>query len=255
MTRKFGYREIATDLRRLINERRYPPGSNLPKIADLVTEYGVARETVRSALRVLSEEGLIRRGMGKGVTAQVLEPTAVRISLSRYAQVLAPGGQRGPWETACADQGLDGRMVLAAFERVPADPPLAKMLGVDVGEELVYRRRHAMLGESIHHVLTVWYPAALVDGTGLAESAKVVGGAFGLLTAMGHPPAEADELVTARMPTVEEAAEMEAGTGLPLLVVERTVRDSAGRVLEFQRLLGPCDRIELHYDKLPLTRK
>ncbi|MFD1145873.1 GntR family transcriptional regulator [Saccharothrix hoggarensis] len=251
-----GYRDIAADLRRRIQEGEFRATNGfLPKIGDLQRHYKVARQTVRSALKQLAEQGLIKQGQGRGVTAQVIDRDTVRIPLSRYGKVLAPGGERGPWETACAEQGLDGRMVLVQFDRVPADDVLAEAIGLPRGTELVYRRRHAMLGERIHHVQMVWYPAALVEGTGLAENTKVVGGAFGLLTALGHPPDMSDEMITARMPTAAEAAELEASTGVPLMVVERVVRDRAGTVLEFQRVIGPSDRIVLHYDQLPLGRK
>lgn len=244
-------KKITADLRTRIDAGEYPPNTDLPKIALLTDEYGVARQTVRAALKGLESAGLVRLVHGRG--ARVLERNPVKIPLSRYREVLQPHGEKGPWQAACAAQGIDGRMVLVGLERVQADAELAGLLEVPVGTELVHRRRHAMIGDDrVHHVQQVWYPADLVDGTGLAEKTVVVGGAFGLLTALGHPPRSLDERITARMPLPAETADLSSGAGVPVLVVERVVRDPAGRVLELLRVVAPADQVVLLYDALPL---
>jgi len=57
---------IANDIERQVNEGTLVPGQRLPGEADLATEYGVARMTVRRAMRELRERGLIRTVPGKG---------------------------------------------------------------------------------------------------------------------------------------------------------------------------------------------
>lgn len=58
---------ITEDLTEKIRNGDYPPDSRLPSIADLVHEYGAARETVRKALHALEEQGLVEIVPGKGV--------------------------------------------------------------------------------------------------------------------------------------------------------------------------------------------
>lgn len=62
------YREIADELRRRIGEGRYPVGTKLPSIAELMQELEVpALNTVRAAQEILIREGLLRPQQGVGV--------------------------------------------------------------------------------------------------------------------------------------------------------------------------------------------
>ena len=54
-------------------------GSWLPSERDLAQEYGVDRSTVRRALRILGERGIIR--VASGIGAQVGRNGALRLSL------------------------------------------------------------------------------------------------------------------------------------------------------------------------------
>jgi DNA-binding GntR family transcriptional regulator len=61
------YLQIAEDLRRAIQRGDMKPGSQLPSTTELIEDYGVARMTVRNALRLLRDEGLVVARQGKGV--------------------------------------------------------------------------------------------------------------------------------------------------------------------------------------------
>jgi DNA-binding GntR family transcriptional regulator len=61
------YLQIAEQLRGQITSGRFSPGDQLPSATDLAAEYGVARNTVRSALRLLADEGLLVARQGHGV--------------------------------------------------------------------------------------------------------------------------------------------------------------------------------------------
>jgi DNA-binding GntR family transcriptional regulator len=61
------YLQIADDLRQRIQSGEWGPGAQLPSTSHLVDAYGVARNTVRSALRILSEDGLVVARQGSGV--------------------------------------------------------------------------------------------------------------------------------------------------------------------------------------------
>jgi len=53
------YLQIADDLRRQIKEGRYQPGDQLPTNKAMAGEYNSSTETVRRALRLLTDDGLI----------------------------------------------------------------------------------------------------------------------------------------------------------------------------------------------------
>jgi DNA-binding GntR family transcriptional regulator len=60
------YRQLAAVLRDRISNGQLPPGRRMPSEKDLHDEFGLARETVRRALAVLRQEGLIEVRHGHG---------------------------------------------------------------------------------------------------------------------------------------------------------------------------------------------
>jgi DNA-binding GntR family transcriptional regulator len=71
------YLQIADDLRAAIRRGDLAPGAQISSTNTLMDEYGVARNTVRSALRVLSEEGLLVARQGSGVFVRSSLPAEV----------------------------------------------------------------------------------------------------------------------------------------------------------------------------------
>jgi DNA-binding GntR family transcriptional regulator len=61
------YMAIADDLTEKIENGTYPPDGRIPSVADLVHEYGAARETVRKAVRELADRGYVEIIPGKGI--------------------------------------------------------------------------------------------------------------------------------------------------------------------------------------------
>lgn len=60
------YKEIASQLRRQILDGIYPPGTLLPTEQQLCTVHNASRQTIRTALQCLADEGLIQRRQGSG---------------------------------------------------------------------------------------------------------------------------------------------------------------------------------------------
>ncbi|MCB5181888.1 GntR family transcriptional regulator [Streptomyces antimicrobicus] len=246
-----GYRELAEELRRRIDAGEFASSGKLPPIDELMEQYSSARQTVRSAVAVLSDEGIVVPVRKAGTL--IRNRSKIKIPLSRYGQVLTPGGARGPWEAATATQGLDGDMRLVAVERVEAPADLATLLRLREGESLVYRLRHALIRpDDVVQLQHAWYPAAVAEAAGLDSDGKITGGVYGALVAAGHQPTVADETVTARMPTDKEAADLRIGGKVWVLALQRLTLDASGRPLEVLRAVAPADRLSLVYDGLPI---
>lgn len=60
------YEQIADVIAGRIADGTYPPRRRIPSEAGLCEEFGVARPTARSAIRVLVERGLVVTVRGKG---------------------------------------------------------------------------------------------------------------------------------------------------------------------------------------------
>ncbi|RRG18759.1 trehalose operon repressor [Weissella viridescens] len=63
------YREIYQDIQARLLDREFEQGRLLPSDHKLMQTYGVARETVRKAMKQLAEDGYVQRLRGKGTIA------------------------------------------------------------------------------------------------------------------------------------------------------------------------------------------
>jgi DNA-binding GntR family transcriptional regulator len=63
---EFVYVQLADDLADRIGRGEFSVGSRLPSEADMAEHYGVAKMTVRRALEVLRERGMVRTLHGRG---------------------------------------------------------------------------------------------------------------------------------------------------------------------------------------------
>ncbi|GAA0734666.1 GntR family transcriptional regulator [Dactylosporangium roseum] len=82
------YQRVADALREQIQQGAYQPGQFLPKESELVVRYAVSLMTLRRALAVLREEGLIvtRRGIPSFVRQQ---PHRRRVSLGAGCRLVS----------------------------------------------------------------------------------------------------------------------------------------------------------------------
>ena len=84
------HERVANILRDRIVTGELAAGDRLPPEDELTTQFGIARTTLREALRVLESQGLllIRRGRGGGpvVTHPSLEPAALALAISLQLQ-------------------------------------------------------------------------------------------------------------------------------------------------------------------------
>src|SRR3954469_4536798 len=68
------YRDIATELQKEIRLGATPVGELLPTETELMARFGASRQTVREALRIITEQGLIVRRAGLGSVVIATEP-------------------------------------------------------------------------------------------------------------------------------------------------------------------------------------
>lgn len=94
------YRQIADGLRRLIESGELPPGAMVPSEMSLSERHEVSRGTVRSALALLAEEGLIEvvPGQGRRVVGRsgVHEPSTAWERIARVLQQQLESGEFSP---------------------------------------------------------------------------------------------------------------------------------------------------------------
>lgn len=81
------YAQLAAILRRQIAEGLYPPGEKIPSESSISKAYGVSPMTVRQAIGVLTEQGLLDRIQGSGTFVKPLNLTECRFELDSLRQI------------------------------------------------------------------------------------------------------------------------------------------------------------------------
>lgn len=71
------YRQISDNLYRRIFSGQYPLGTNLPTEAELCQEFSASHHTIRDALKILIEKGMILRRAGSGSSVIALKEATV----------------------------------------------------------------------------------------------------------------------------------------------------------------------------------
>jgi DNA-binding FadR family transcriptional regulator len=115
------YRQIADQLRHLIDQHEFPVGSRLPAERELAEKLGVSRPSVREALIALEVEGRVRIRMGSGV--YVVDPGQVA------AHTAAGFPVEGPFEVLAARRLVEGAVAAEAAGRATS-APLAGLAGI-----------------------------------------------------------------------------------------------------------------------------
>jgi DNA-binding GntR family transcriptional regulator len=116
------HEQVAATITNQIGTGDLPPGGRLPAEAELAEEFGVARSTVREALRRLEESGTIVRRQGRRYVAGPSEVPDVAYevvadSLMRDISQRRRPGDRLPGEsTLAADYGVSRPTVRKALE-------------------------------------------------------------------------------------------------------------------------------------------
>ena len=250
-------RQIADALRGRINRGELAAGARLPSEADLRTEFDVSRPTVRSALALLVNEGLITSETGRG-------------SFVRQKRHLVYRPQED-FQTRPASPELDQFMTARAAEgRVPsqtidvaivtAPDPVAERLRIDKNAPVVVRRRVRSLDGEPYYSNDSYFPLDVVAGSEIMSPVDISRGASTVLAEMGYDQVRAIDEVYVRMPDPEEIHRLSLGPGTPVAVHVITGFTGVGQPVRVAINVLPGDRHAIVWEReqataLPTTAK
>jgi GntR family transcriptional regulator len=236
------YQQIADQLRAQIGSGALAPGHRLPSEPDLAAQYDASRNTVRLAIALLTNQGLVesRQGLGTFVHEPAKPFTAL---LSRVKT--APDEQHAsaglPVVSPAADES---EMVRLVVETGLADPDVAEKLGLRAGDPVVIRHSQYYIGDVPWQLINSYYPSDLVGGTALQQAGAIEGGSIRMLAELGHPQRGFVDEIGSRMPDGLEYAFFQLPTGTPVVVVNRTSY-SADRPIRLTSYVYRGDRVRL----------
>jgi GntR family transcriptional regulator len=251
-----GYRELAAILRHAIQRGDYAPDTTLPKQDELADEYDVNVNTVRKAVGVLEAEGLVTPIRRRGTVVRA-RPPMKRLGKDRYAKSKWKYGDTVAFVADREASGRDWKPTdqTQTVAKIEADREVAEALGVMVGSPVYERARLVKDAGQPTHVLTSYYRPADVEGTPIVDPTPGPagrGGGFLVLTLQGLEPDTMTETFYARMPTPDEAEQLELPAGEPVMVLQRRTYTEDGRVVEFARGVHAASRFSWTYTfKIP----
>ncbi|MEE4422490.1 GntR family transcriptional regulator [Streptomyces bugieae] len=257
------YERIADQLRQSIRAGQLKPGDRLPAEAKLAEEFGRSVPTVRDALRVLRDEGLIEKQHGRGNFVRRPRTATVRTNLrhqwekNRARRSLEERARTGATER---ETGLDVDDLIfhAAYRETTADEDLAAAFGLPEGTPLLarsYRTRCAAESAPFSLVTSYLVRDLIAGNPALLDAANEPwpGGSQAQLSTVGIEVDRIEERVTARPPTPEEAEELELPPGTSVLVLRKTSIDTRDRIVDVSHVVLPGDRTEMLFTT-PLER-
>jgi GntR family transcriptional regulator len=224
--------EVRRALAEQIRSGQLRPGQRLGAERALATELGVSRATLRQALAVLEEGGMVRRVPGRGGGTFVAKGKIER-DLSQIVGVPALLRSQGV---------VAGTRVLSA-RLAEADEMTAQALRVRPGELVVDLVRIRLADGSPFSLEHAQFPAKRFPG--LLEL-PLGGSVYELIEEhFGTGPADATERIEVVLASADEAAILDIEPGAPLMAITRTTTDSEGEPMELSRDLFRADRTRI----------
>ena len=225
--RSIRYQQIAEELRGRVLAGEFAAGRMLPSESELSAEFAASRVTVRRALEVLRDEGLVdaRQGFGWFVAGDPL-----RQPLGRLATI----------EKQMAESGVvsERRILEFAFERAPKF--VSRVL--NTAQVLRVKRLNMADGEPFA-IVTVWCPADL--GQNLSRRDVEQSPFYELLDI---PLQGATQTIAADAATDDDAKLLQVPVGSPVLRCERVTSDATSRAVLLSRHVFPGHRTEFVVD-------
>ncbi|OBK44469.1 GntR family transcriptional regulator [Mycobacterium sp. 1081908.1] len=221
-------RRVADVLRQQIHAGAYPDA--LPAEHELAAEFAVSRNTVREALTVLKNEGLIDRGPKIGT----------HVAQRKYSHGL--DRLLGLKETF-KHLGEVRNEVRAAMP-VTAPPAVARRLGLEPGEQAVFVERLRYLGD-LPLSLDLTYLAPDI-GTRILDHPLETNDIFALIEQVSGQRLGSRALALEAIPAdAHSAAALQVPDGAALLMLERLTSLDDGRPVDLEYIRMRGDRITM----------
>ncbi|MEV6598696.1 GntR family transcriptional regulator [Actinoplanes sp. NPDC051346] len=223
-------RQVADVLRHQVLAGAFPRGQ-LPREPQLCQDFDVSRNTVREALALLADEGLVERSPGVGTT----------VLTEKYAHGLHR--LMGLGETLHSQGAITNDVRTAALIRAPA--PVAQRLGISDGEPVVYLERLRRLDGVPLSLDLTYLPRDIGEPLLTADLAGQ--DIFVLIERIaGQPLGTADISFEAVNADPHSADLLDAPARAALLMVERLTRLADGRAVDLEWIRFRGDRLTMH---------
>ena len=248
---------IADSLRIAIERGELQPGDSLPTLQELTKQWQCSVTSVRDALSLLKQQGLISGGRGRPPRVRARGVPTVR-SNERHQwekdRVSLPEEQRRKAGTSERETNkqLEEIDFTATYEQGPVSPEIAQELGIHEGDDVLVRYFESKEPVTGHR--TAWsisyIPLALIQGNPAlldSDNEPWPGGTMHQLSTVGIEIMKVTDEVTSRMSTTVERQLWGLESGVPMIRIRRKSYDGHGTVVEVSDGDFPADRTLLEF--------
>ncbi len=240
------YQQIADALREQIADGRLAPEAKLPTEAELRAEYDVSRETVRKALGVLVNEGLVISARPQGHFVRKRQPMVFRPQAEFRKRPHSP-----EMDAFMTEYSAEGREPRQEIEVAIVEPPeeVGKRLHVEAGALVAVRKRVRYLDGEPFNINDSYFPLDIVRDSEVMRPEDIGRGANEVLAELGYRQVRALDELYFRMPTPEQVHRLDLGPGTPVGYHITTGFTTKGMPVRVAITVLPGDRHVVSYER------
>jgi GntR family transcriptional regulator len=242
------YRQIAEDLRAQIESGRLKPGQKLRTELELREHYEASRNTVRDAIKWLTNLGLVETKPGQGTfVVQKIDPFVTTLTGDRTG-LATDEGARYLSEVSKQNRKLTSSPIQVEIQE--ASNEMAAALWVSEGAEVISRHERRFIDDTPWSMQTSYYPMEFADGGAerLRRARNIEEGTVKYLAETLHMrQAGYRDRITVRAPNPPEADffKLPADGRVPMYEITRTAYDGNERPMRVTVSVYPADRNQL----------
>lgn len=228
------YRQLADVVRQRIAKGLWDVGTRIPSFDSLAAEFGVALITVRQAVALLAQEGLVHAQRGRGTHVIARPPVHPRIRIETSLAGLAEVYRTAPPQLRLLEEG----------ESMPVLDPGE---GLHAARYQYIRRVHIRQRQAIS-VISLWLDGSIFALSPARFRRELIIPA--LLDLAGDRIAKATQTLTVSTAGPDAAQALAISENSPVAEVRRVVCDRSGTVLYVCDLVYRSDYIKWEIDLL-----
>ena len=238
------YRQIADQLRRMIESGDLKAGTQIPTEDQLMEEYQASRNTVRGALKELAARSLVYTRHGKGTfVSERVRP--IIITLTSDPETGRGGGEGRVYTTEVAASGRDPQMGTLEVSLMRARPAIAAPLQISEKTEVIVRHENGYVDGLPWQRQTSYYPRSLeASAPRLLETSSIEEGVVTYLAGLGIKQRGYRDEITWRTPDETETSyfDLPADGHIQVVEIRRITFDQHGNPVRLTITIWRADR-------------
>jgi GntR family transcriptional regulator len=241
------YRHIADDLRARVRSGQLKPNDKLPTEGELSDSYEASRNTVREAIRRLTDEGLLESRPGQGTfVARKVDPFVT--VLTADPKTGFGGGETAAYLSKVRQEHRDPTNSVPKVEVVTASAEVAALLDIPHGSQVVSRSQERYIDGVPWSKQTSFYLMDFITkgATKLLMAQDIEEGSVRYLAdEFGIRQTGYRDWITGRLATDEEQAFFGISHNAAVFVDSRVAFDQNNSAMRLTVTIFPVDRNQL----------